>query len=144
MLRTNSKKAKENIRLWILANYMPEDYADAFQTETGEYTPDNFPEVAANIMSVFHKEKGFDVRRYGLEIAFIDWMQGLPSILETFPLLHGWEVAEILGDWLEETAEEKEAYSKKDETGEKTMETALHLVFREIQAGLEKFNREYN
>lgn len=143
MLRTNSKKAKENIRLWILANYMPEDYANAFQTETGEYTPENFPEVAASIMDTFHKEKGFDVRRYGLKIAFIDWMQGLPSILETFPLL-GWEVTEILGDWLEETTEEKESYSKKDETGEKAMETALHLVFREIQAGSGKFNREHN
>lgn len=142
MLRTNSKKAKENIRLWILANYMPEDYANAFQTETGEYTPENFPEVAASIMDAFHKEKGFDVRRYGLKIAFIDWMQGLPSILETFPLLN-WEVSEILGDWLEETAEEKEAYSKKDEDGRKVMETALHLVFREIQAGVEKFNKEH-
>lgn len=140
MLRTNSKKAKENIQLWILANYMPENYANAFQTETGEYTPENFPEVAASIMDVFHKEKGFDVRRYGLEIAFIDWMQGLPSILETLPLLHGWGVAEILGGWLEETAEEKEAYSKKDEDGQKAMKTALHLVFREIQAGAGKFN----
>lgn len=139
MLRTNSKKAKENIRLWILANYTPEDYANAFQTETGEYTSENFPEVAANIMGVFHKEKGLDVRRYGLEIAFIDWMQGLPSILGTLSLL-GWEVTEILGNWLEETAEEKEAYSKKDEDGQKAMETALHLVFREIQAGVEKFN----
>lgn len=143
MLRTNSKKAKENIRLWILANYTPEDYTNAFQTETGEYTPENFPEVAASIMDAFRKEKGFDVHRYGLEIAFIDWMQGLPSILETLSLLGGWKVAEILGNWLEETAEEKEAYSKKDETGQKAMETALHLVFREIQAGAEKFNREY-
>lgn len=140
MLRTNSKKAKENIRLWILANYIPEDYTNAFKTETGEYTPENFPEVAASIMDTFHNEKGFDVRRYGLEIAFIDWMQGLPSILKTLPLLHGWEVAEILGDWLEETTEEKEAYSRKDEDGEKAMKTALHLVFREIQAGAEKFN----
>ena len=143
MLRTNSKKAKENIRLWILANYMPEDYADAFQTETGEYTPENFPEVSASIMDTFRKEKGFYVRRYGLEIAFRDWMQGLPSILETLPLLCGWGVVEILGDWLEETTEEKEAYSKKDEDGQKAMKTALHLVFREVQAGFEKFNREY-
>lgn len=143
MLRTNSKKAKENIRLWILANYAPENYANAFQTETGEYTPENFPAVAASIMDTFRKEKGFDVHRYGLEIAFADWMQGLPSILETFPLL-GWEVTEILGDWLEETAEEKEAYSKKDEDGQKAMKTALHLVFREIQAGSGKFNREHN
>lgn len=142
MLRTNSKKAKENIRLWILANYTPEDYANAFQTETGEYMPENFPAVSASIMDVFHKEKGVDVRRYGLEIAFTDWMQGLPSILKTLSLL-GWEVAEILGGWLEETAEEKEAYSKKDETGEKAMKTALHLVFREIQIGVEKFNREH-
>lgn len=142
MLRTNNKKVKENIRIWILANYTPEDYANAFQTETGKYTLENFPEVAASIMDTFHKEKGVDVRRYGLEIAFTDWMQGLPSILKTLSLL-GWEVAEILGGWLEETAEEKEAYSKKDETGEKAMKTALHLVFREIQIGVEKFNREH-
>lgn len=141
MLRTNSKKAKENIRIWILANYTPEDYANAFQTETGEYMPENFPAVSASIMDAFHKEKGVDVRRYGLEIAFIDWMQGLPSILGTLSLL-GWETAEILGNWLEETVEEKEAYSKKDEDGQKAMKTALHLVFREIQAGVEKINFE--
>lgn len=140
MLRTNSKKAKENIRLWILANYMPEDYADAFQTETGEYTPENFPEVSASIMDTFRKEKGFYVRRYGLEIAFRDWMQGLPSILDIYSLLGGWSVSEILAEWLEETETEKEAYSKKDEDGIKAMETALHLVFREIQAGVKKFN----
>lgn len=144
MLRTNSKKVKENIRLWILDNYTPEDYANAFQTETGEYTLENFPEVAASIMDTFHKEKGFYVRRYGLEIAFRDWMQGLPSILETLPLLGGWSVSEIFGDWLEETTEEKEAYSKKDEDGQKAMKTALYLVFREIQAGAEKFNRAHN
>lgn len=143
MLRTNNKKVKENIRIWILANYTPEDYANAFQTETGKYTLENFPEVAASIMDTFHKEKGLDIRRYGLEIAFIDWIQGLPSILGTFPLLGGWETAEILGNWLEETVEEKESYSKKDETGEKAIKTALHLVFREIQAGVEKINREY-
>lgn len=147
MLRTNSKKAKENIRLWILANYTPEDYANAFQTETGEYTLENFPEVAASIMDTFHKEKrldvkekGVDVRRYGLEIAFIDWMQGLPSILDIYSLAVGWSASEILGDWLEETTEGKEAYSKKDEDGQKAMKTALHLVFREIQAGVKKFN----
>lgn len=143
MLRINSKKVKENIRLWILANYTPEDYANAFQTGTEEYTLENFPEVAASIMDAFHKEKGFDVRRYGLEIAFIDWMQGLPSILGTLSLLCGWETAEIFGNWLEETVEEKEAYSKKDKDGEKAMKTALHLVFHEIQAGVEKFNREH-
>lgn len=99
--------------------------------------PENFPAVPASIMDVFHKGKGVDVRRYGLEIAFIDWMQGLPSILGTLSLL-GWETAGILGNWLEETVEEKEAYSKKDEDGQKAMKTALHLVFREIQAGVEK------
>lgn len=140
MLRTNNKKVKENIRIWILANYTPEDYANAFQTETGEYTLENFPEVAASIMDTFHKEKWLDVRRYGLEIAFIDWMQGLPSILDIYSLACGWSASEILGDWLEETTEEKEAYSKKDEDGQKAMKTALHLVFREIQAGSEKFN----
>ena len=144
MLRTNSKKAKENIRLWILANYTPDDYANAFQTETGEYTLENFPEVAASIMDAFHKEKGFDIRRYGLEIAFIDWMQGLPSILDIYSLLGGWSVSEILAEWLEETETEKEAYSKKDEDGIKAMKTALHLVFREIKIGSEKFNREHN
>lgn len=144
MLRTNSEKAKENIRLWILANYTPDDYANAFQTETGEYTLENFPEVAASIMDAFHKEKGFDIRRYGLEIAFIDWMQGLPSILDIYSLLGGWSVSEILAEWLEETETEKEAYSKKDEDGIKAMKTALHLVFREIKIGSEKFNREHN
>lgn len=144
MLRSNSKKVKENIRLWILANYTPEGYTNAFQTETGDYIPEDFQKVSASIMDAFHEEKRFDVRRYGLESAFVDWAQGLPSILNVYPLLCDWSVVEILGEWLEETTEEKEAYSKKDETGEKAMKTALHLVFREVLASSEKFNKERN
>ena len=49
MLRTNSKKAAENIRVYIMGNFTPEGYTDN--------PPQKFPEIAAFILDTFRSEK---------------------------------------------------------------------------------------
>lgn len=76
MLRTNSKKAAENIRVHIMGNFTPEGYTDD--------QPQKFPEIAAFILDTFRSEKygcPQDVRYYhGSEAAaFADWCAGLPQ-----------------------------------------------------------------
>ena len=49
MLRTNSKKAAENIRVYIMDNFTPEGYTDN--------PPQDWPEIAAFILDTFRSEK---------------------------------------------------------------------------------------
>ena len=79
-LRSNSKKAVENIRQYIRDGYNPDGY------ELQE--PDTFPALAAQLLQVFRSEKYHlpqDVRYYygSEQAAFADWCAGLPSILDT-------------------------------------------------------------
>ncbi len=55
MLKTNSKKAVENIRAYITTNFTPENYTDQ------EFT--TFSEIAAFIMENFRAEKFNDNMR---------------------------------------------------------------------------------
>lgn len=48
-MKTNSKKARENVRKYIIANFTPEDYTDN--------PPQEFPEIARFILSTFRNEK---------------------------------------------------------------------------------------
>lgn len=49
MLKTNSKKAAENIRNYIMNNFTPEGYTDN--------PPQEFPETASFILDTFRSEK---------------------------------------------------------------------------------------
>lgn len=79
MLKTNSKKAAENIRTYIITNFTPENYTDQ------EFT--TFQEIAAFILDNFRAEKFNDNMRLYYRnneaAAFTDWCSGLPSLLDT-------------------------------------------------------------
>lgn len=49
MLKTNSKKAAENIRAYIMNGFTPENYTDN--------PPREFPEIARFILATFKSEK---------------------------------------------------------------------------------------
>lgn len=49
MLKTNSKKAAENIRAYIVNNFTPEGYTDN--------PPKDFSKIAAFILDTFRREK---------------------------------------------------------------------------------------
>ena len=81
MLTTNSKQAKENIRAYILEHFDPTGY-DVNQN------PATFEEAAKIILTTFEEEKRYSseyVLYHGLskQDLFVDWCQGLPSILDT-------------------------------------------------------------
>ena len=123
MLKTNSKKARENVRAYILNNFTPEGYT--------ENPPQDFPGVAAFILDTFRSEKpavGGYARMTESE-RFTDWAQGLAGVLDTC-YYYNRSAVDDLGAILEETAEEKARYS------EAQAETLLtSLIYRELVRG---------
>lgn len=115
MIRTNSKKARENIRKYIIDNYSPESYG---LPETAD-----FKTAAANILETFRAEKPYKAET--LE-TFIDWSAGLPSIIDTC-YYYNRSAVDDLGAILEETDEEKAKYSEQD--AERLLTT---LIYREL------------
>ena len=129
MLRTNSKKAVENIRAYIVDNFTPEGYTDK--------PPQKFPEIAAFILDTFRSEKYWcpqDVRYYhGSEAAaFADWCAGLPSVLDTL-YFYNRSAVDDLGAILEETEQEKTRY-----TEQQAEQLLTSLIYRELQKGERK------
>ena len=110
MLKTNSKKAKENLQQYIINNFTPEGY-----TET---PPEKWHDIATFIINTFRSEKYRlieDIKYYhGSEIAaFVDWCAGLPSVLNTC-YFYNRSAVDDLGDILEETQEERSKHSETD------------------------------
>ena len=124
MLRSNSKKARENIRVYIMDNFTPDSHGrdrDEFET---------FGEVAAFILETFRSEKRYE---RGPEAAiFTDWCQGLPSVIDTC-YYYNRSAVEDLGAILEETEAERNRYSEAD--AEKLL---TNLIYRELLKGGEQ------
>jgi hypothetical protein len=123
MLKTNSKKAKENIINYIIDNFTPEGYTDA--------APEGWPEIAAFILETFRSEKYSlleDYRYYNNNelAAFEDWAAGLPSVLDTC-YYYNRSAVDDLGAILEETKKEKERF-----TEEKAEWALTYLIYCEL------------
>lgn len=108
MLFSNSKKAEENIKAYIIENYTPENY--------GFEETDNFETICKNIMSCFCVEKAYPlqitVNYYkSIQACFEDWCAGLPSILDTC-YYYNRSAVDDLGRILEETEEEKARFDE--------------------------------
>lgn len=124
MLKTNSKQLRQNIRNYIVANY---DGPDAGYENAPERNAD-FSEIAKFLLDNFRKEKSHDISRYIERDVFIDWCQGLPSILDTC-YYYNRSAIKDLGDLLEETEEERARYT------EAQAEERLTLyIWRELRA----------
>jgi hypothetical protein len=125
MLKTNSKKARDNIRAYIVNNFDPCGYTDT--------PPESWPGIAAYILETFRAEKySANERRYYHWIesdAFLDWAAGLPSILDTC-YYYNRSAVDDLGAILEESEIEKARYSESDAEKLLTM-----LIYRELIKG---------
>lgn len=124
MLKTNSKKAKENIKQYIIDNFTPENYTDT--------PPEEWHEIAAFILDTFRSEKYSipeDFRYYDNNEckAFTDWAQGLPSVLDTC-YYYNRSAVDDLAVILEETEEEKARFNEGDA---EYLLTAL--IYRELK-----------
>lgn len=127
MLKTNSKKFRENLRSYILQNVDTTNY--------GTDEPKTFEEAARFILDTFRSEK-FSTeseRRYyrnNERVAFEDWCAGLPSALDTC-YYYNRSAVDDMGALLKQTRNERSRYS------EAAAETALTwLIYREIKAAV--------
>ena len=129
MLKTNSKKARENIKNYIVENFTPENHTDTPPTE--------WHEIAVFIYETFKEEKwncseNFRYYRNNEWKAFLDWCSGLPSVLDTC-YFYNRSAVEDLGTVLEETEQERKQYE------ELTAENILTmLIYNEIKKEIEK------
>lgn len=123
MLKGNSKQLKENIRNYIVTHY---EGPDAGYDNAPERTTD-FNEIARFILDNFRKEKMY-IHGWERDV-FIDWCQGLPSLLDTC-YYYNRSAVDDLGDILEETTEERSRY-----TEEQAAERLTLYIYRELQSG---------
>lgn len=125
MLRSNSKKAINNIKNYIMVNYNPDGYEEG----SPEKNASDFREIAACILKDVKRVKGYEVikyRRYSWQDAFVDWASGLPGLLDTC-YYYNRSAVDDLAQILEESEAEKAKY---DESQAETM--LSRLIFREL------------
>ena len=121
MLRTNSKKARENIRQWILENLGSDYEAGTFQ-EAAKIINEHF---YAEMIKHDNRYKAGRVSRFEL---FKDWTSGLPGAL-CCDDIYLRPVVPVLARILEETEAEASKYSE-DEAEAKL----VALIYRELEA----------
>ena len=126
MLKTNSKKARENVRNYIAEGFKPEGYTDD--------PPQEWQDIAAFILDtfrneVYHLPQDFHYYRHNEFAAFADWCAGLPGVLDTYYYCNR-SAVDDLGAVLEETDEEKARY-----TEEQAESTLTLLIYRELTRG---------
>ena len=122
MLRTNCKKAIENIKAYVMDHFNGENYDIE--------TPETFEETARIIYDTFVSEVWEYSKAYYHfnELAgFEYWASGLPSIIDTC-YYYNRPAVDDLGDILEETEEERNRYTETD--AERVL---TYLIYREIK-----------
>ena len=129
MLKTNSKKAIENIRKYIVENFHVE-FSEVWETAD---EVNDFNEIAKYIYNDFWRVEGDIYKQYikagrhiSKEALFYDYCQGLPGILDT-KYFYSRSAVDDLGEILEQTETEKAKYTEGQ--AEKTF---TNLIFREL------------
>lgn len=125
MLRTNSKKAIENVKKYItdeVKDYIVNDYG------TDEQDVDTFDKLAVEVWNIYKSEHGWG-RYFGTQGDFEDYARGL-ALGGLFCYYYNRSAVEDLGDILEETDEEKARFDE-----EKAEYTLTYLIYREIKKG---------
>lgn len=126
MLKTTCNAARENTRKYIMDHFDPCGYTDT--------PPQDWPGIARFIMEAFYDEKckldnRFQAGRVSKYDLFVDWCQGLPSVLDTCYYYNRSAVAD-LGMILEETEKEKARFTEADAEARLT-----HIIYMELQRG---------
>ena len=116
MLRSNSKKAIENSREYIVSHFDPCGY-DFVGDETDFITAATF---------IYEKVK-HDKRRMSEQALFFEWCSGLPSVIDTCYYYNRSAITD-LGIILEETEEETVKF-----TESQAEERLTWLIYREIK-----------
>lgn len=121
-LKTNSKKAKENIRAYVTNNFLAYDYTSY----------DTFEETARHIFKMFRDEY-LDGTKPGwfksIQDAFTQWTQGLSGggVFDFWTYKSDCNPVDILGKILEETENEKARFNE-----DQAAATLTYLIYKEI------------
>lgn len=128
MLKTNSKKAIENIKNYIINNFDFCNYDDGTTEE-----PETFEAIAKFIYNCFLTEKRYNdgYGNYSEQQLFFDWCSGLPSVIDTC-YFYNRSAVEDLAVILEETEAKKSKYSEAD--AEKLL---TNLIYRELKKAVQ-------
>lgn len=124
MISINSRAFQDKVKLWILT------HAD-FTNYDLHPDMDSFHEVACAVYTIFKREKrvtprsGEEDRRN-----FVDWCMGLPSCLNTWNFLNTSSGVSLLADWMEKSAEERNAHEVSETFAELVIVNAIYKVIR--------------
>ena len=124
MLKSNSKKALENVKNYILENFTPEGYTETVPTETREIMQFIYNCFISEKFSIENEKRYYKYNEYA---AFMDWCAGLPSVLNTC-YYYNRSAVDDLGAILEETEAEKKKYSEAE--AEKMLTYLIYKVIK--------------
>ncbi len=134
MLKTNSKKAIENIKKYVcdhvdFTGYDQYAYVEKFEEDAKHGKQiDLFSIYAHAIYDCFYNEMvKYDNRKMSIQNFFIEWCQGLPSILDTC-YYYNRSAVDDLASILEENEREKKRFTEC-----RAEEVLTYLIFREIR-----------
>ena len=130
-IRSTSKEVKNAIRAWILEHAADPDELGYDEDIFRPANPADFKQIARMILDVFRSEKGWRIRQIGEYHAITEWFEGLPSILNTIPLVEYYTARQTVKGWLQQTDAEAAKYGD-----DEVIHTALHLVARELFAAV--------
>ena len=125
-MKTTNRQARLNVRQYILDHFDPCGY---------DFTgPCTFQNVSRFILEVHASEKAYSPeyqsrKGYTNEAVFIEWCQGLPSVLDTCYYYNRSAVAD-LGDILEQSERERAQY-----TEAQAERLLTHLIYQELVKG---------
>ena len=124
MLKSNSKKALENVKNYILENFTPEGYTEAVPTEPREVMQFIYNCFISEKFSIENEKRYYKYNEYS---AFIDWCAGLPSVLDTC-YYYNRSAVDDLGAILEESEVEKTKYTEAE--AEKMLTYLIYKVIK--------------
>lgn len=139
MLKTYSKEAVKNIKNYVCDNvdftgYDKYAYIEKFEEDTKHGRQiDMFSVYAYAIYDCFYDEKvKYDKRNMSIQDLFIEWCQGLPSVLDTC-YYYNRSAVDDLASILKQNEQEKSKFTERQ-----AEERLTYLIFREIRKVVSK------
>lgn len=128
MIKTNSKKFREKIKSYLFEFLFDDSGYELMKFKKEKYKNDK--EKALLILEIFCKE----MRQNELTLKiFKNWAAGLPTIIDTADYYCHNSAIGILGNFLEETEEERNRYNEIQ-----AEELLTHAIYRELESELKK------
>lgn len=124
MLKTNSSKARENVKNYILENFTPESYTETPPTETREIMQFIYNCFISEKFSIENEKRYYKYNEYN---AFVGWCAGLPSIIDTC-YYYNRSAVKDLAAILEETEAEAARYTESE--AEKILTYLIYNVIK--------------